>query len=77
MSDTHNYRGLISNPLPLNQDDCVIARNLLSKHLHLQGCDGSSITDRNTFNACLDAIMEALRTTTSHNPNNLILGNAK
>jgi len=36
------------------------ARELLSKHLYLQGGDGLGISDGKVYNACLDAIMEAL-----------------
>ena len=36
------------------------ARELLLKHLYLQGGDGLGISDRRVYNACLDAIMEAL-----------------
>jgi hypothetical protein len=38
------------------------ARELLLKHLYLQGGDGLGISDRHVYNACLDAIMEALTT---------------
>jgi hypothetical protein len=36
------------------------ARELLLKHLYLQGGDGLGISDGKVYNACLDAIMEAL-----------------
>lgn len=36
------------------------ARELLLKHLYLQGGDGLGISDGRVYNACLDAIMEAL-----------------
>ena len=36
------------------------ARELLLKHLYLQGGDGLGISDGRIYNACLDAIMEAL-----------------
>ena len=36
------------------------ARELLLKHLYLQGGDGLGISDARVYNACLDAIMEAL-----------------
>ena len=39
------------------------ARELLLKHLYLQGGDGLGISDGRVYNACLDAIMEALTLT--------------
>jgi len=36
------------------------ARELLLKHLYLQGGDGLGISDGKVYHACLDAIMEAL-----------------
>jgi hypothetical protein len=36
------------------------ARELLLKHLYLQGGDGLGISDGRVYNACLNAIMEAL-----------------
>ena len=36
------------------------ARELLLKHLYLQGGDELGISDGRVYNACLDAIMEAL-----------------
>jgi len=36
------------------------ARELLLKHLYLQGGDRLGISDGRVYNACLDAIMEAL-----------------
>lgn len=36
------------------------ARELLLKHLYLQGGDGLGISDGRVYNACLDAIIEAL-----------------
>ena len=36
------------------------ARELLLKHLYLQGGDGLGISNGLVYNACLDAIMEAL-----------------
>ena len=36
------------------------ARELLLKHLYLQGGDGLGISYGRVYNACLDAIMEAL-----------------
>jgi hypothetical protein len=36
------------------------ARDLLRKHLYLQGGDGLEITDIRVYHACLDAITEAL-----------------
>ena len=38
------------------------ARELLLKHLYLQGGDGLGISNGLVYNACLDAIMEALNT---------------
>lgn len=38
------------------------ARELLLKHLYLQGGDGLGISDGKVYNACLDATMEALTT---------------
>ena len=39
------------------------ARELLLKHLYLQGGDGLGISDGRVYKACLDAIMEALTLT--------------
>ena len=36
------------------------ARGLLLKHLYIQGGDALGISDGRVYNACLDAIMEAL-----------------
>jgi len=41
------------------------ARELLLKHLYLQGGDGLGISDGRVYNACLDAIMEAINYTHS------------
>jgi hypothetical protein len=49
------------------------ARELLLKHLYLQGGDGLGISDGRVYNACLDAIMEALTIPVVVNQRELLL----